>query len=96
MVKFNVCPLAQRFSGQISVPGDKSISHRALMLGMISKGEMSIEGLSMCEDVIHTKQACVDLGIDIQTDGNKTYVRGHGLYGVIAADKRIDFLKSCQ
>ena len=90
MVKFNVCPLAQRFSGQISVPGDKSISHRALMLGMISKGEMSIEGLSMCEDVIHTKQACVDLGIDIQTDGNKTYVRGHGLYGVIAADKRID------
>ncbi len=44
-------------SGRITVPGDKSISHRALMLGAIALGETVVEGLLEGEDVIATATA---------------------------------------
>ncbi len=66
--------------GRIQVPGDKSISHRALMLGAIAHGETQIQGLLLGEDVCSTARCLRALGVQI-SDLNTTqvYVRGLGL-----------------
>ncbi|MEM8799405.1 MAG: 3-phosphoshikimate 1-carboxyvinyltransferase [Pseudomonadota bacterium] len=60
--------------GTAVVPGDKSISHRALIFGALSIGKTEITGLSRGEDVIATAEALIDLGVQI--DGLDDYVRG--------------------
>ena len=52
-------------SGQFDVPGDKSISHRALILGSLAVGQTVVTGLLEGDDVLATKQAMVDCGADI-------------------------------
>ncbi len=53
---------ARALTGHIAVPGDKSISHRALILGALASGETRIEGLLEGEDVLHTAAAVRALG----------------------------------
>ncbi len=55
--------------GRVSVPGDKSISHRALMLGAIAVGETRIEGLLEGEDVLSTAAAMRAFGATVTRDG---------------------------
>ncbi len=57
---------AHRIQGTVRVPGDKSISHRALLLGALAHGKMSIENLSPAQDVCHTALALRALGIAIE------------------------------
>ncbi|MFO1154443.1 MAG: 3-phosphoshikimate 1-carboxyvinyltransferase [Rhodospirillales bacterium] len=66
-------------SGRCSVPGDKSISHRALMLGACGVGESVIEGLLEGEDVLATADALRSLGADIVRDDGVWRVRGRGV-----------------
>ncbi len=61
--------------GILRVPGDKSISHRALMLAGLAHGESVITGLSSGEDVLSTRGALVDLGVDI-VGHEEVHVRG--------------------
>jgi 3-phosphoshikimate 1-carboxyvinyltransferase len=61
--------LSSRLTGSIAVPGDKSISHRALMFGAIAEGETTIEGLLEGEDVLHTAEALRRLGATINRVG---------------------------
>ena len=66
--------------GSIRVPGDKSISHRSLMLGAIAVGETVIHGLLEGEDVLHTAAAMRLLGAQAERDGSGVWhVRGVGL-----------------
>jgi 3-phosphoshikimate 1-carboxyvinyltransferase len=78
---------AARLRGVLKVPGDKSISHRALILGVIARGRHVIDGLSPAEDVKRTAQALRDLGCFIETmpDG-RTLVLSHGLSDEAAVD----------
>jgi 3-phosphoshikimate 1-carboxyvinyltransferase len=71
---------ATRLRGVLKVPGDKPISHRALILGVIARGRHVIDGLSPAEDVQRTVQALSDLGCFVETmpDG-RTLVLSHGL-----------------
>ena len=62
---------------EISVPGDKSISHRAVMLGSIAKGSTTITGCLMGTDVIATINAMRSLGVDIAVDGNRVSIVGN-------------------
>src|SRR3546814_9328812 len=55
-------------SGSARLPGDKSISHRALMLGALAVGETTIDGLLEGEDVLRTAAAMRVLGADIERD----------------------------
>ena len=66
--------------GSISIPGDKSISHRALMLGAIAEGETIIEGLLLGEDP-HSTAACFRaMGAEIsELNSQQVVVRGVGL-----------------
>jgi 3-phosphoshikimate 1-carboxyvinyltransferase len=57
-------------SGHIAVPGDKSISHRALILGGMAEGETRIEGLLEGQDVLHTAAAVRALGAKVTRLGD--------------------------
>jgi len=78
---------ANSITGSLSVPGDKSISHRALMLGAIAKGETQIINLSSGRDVVATWNCLAQLGIKIEKKNNRTHVHGKGLYGLISPKK---------
>ncbi|MEI8396648.1 MAG: 3-phosphoshikimate 1-carboxyvinyltransferase [Rhodospirillaceae bacterium] len=70
-------------SGTVRVPGDKSISHRALMLGALAVGETVIDGLLEGDDVRHTAAAMVALGASVsREDGGRWRVRGVGVGGL--------------
>jgi len=69
--------------GRVSVPGDKSISHRALMLGAIAKGRTEITNLSSGKDVLATWNCLAQLGVKIEEKNNRVHVHGKGLHGLI-------------
>jgi len=77
--------------GEISLPGDKSISHRAIMLGSIARGETRVKGLSDCLDCRNTLDAFLKLGIEMEerTKGELT-IYGRGLKGLSSAKEVID------
>lgn len=74
---------AQRLGGEIHVPGDKSISHRALMFASLARGTSRISGLLQGEDCHATLRAFRALGVTIeQTDADQLEVQGVGLDGL--------------
>lgn len=71
-------------SGTIAVPGDKSISHRALMVGALAVGETRITGLLVGEDVLRTAAAMRALGAQVAQDGKGAWrVAGRGVGGLV-------------
>jgi 3-phosphoshikimate 1-carboxyvinyltransferase len=80
-----------RLAGRIAVPGDKSISHRALMLGAISEGRSSLSGFLEGEDCLATAAALRALGVRIDSSGSGAMtVHGVGLHGLRAAEQPLD------
>ena len=77
-------------SGRLTVPGDKSISHRAVMLGALAKGETRIRHFLPGQDCLTTVKAFQDLGVRIDREGESLLVYGQGLRGLKAADKALD------
>ena len=68
--------------GEITVPGDKSISHRAIMFGSIAQGVTSVRGLLRGEDNLATLSAFRAMGIGIEDDGELLRIGGKGLHGL--------------
>lgn len=68
--------------GSFEILGDKSISHRAIMLSSISKGKSKISNFLMGEDCLSTISCFRKMGIGIQIENNEVYVKGNGLYGL--------------
>ncbi len=68
--------------GRVRVPGDKSISHRALMLGALATGVTRLTGLLEAEDVLNTARALQALGAPIEKVGNEWRVTGRGVGGL--------------
>ncbi len=78
--------------GRIRPPGDKSISHRALIFGLLSVGETPIEGLLEGVDVLHTAEVCRELGAEVLRAGEGLWrVRGCGVGSLLAPRKPLDF-----
>ncbi len=63
-------------SGTLAVPGDKSISHRALLLAALAEGTSTITGLCPGDDVVRTRGAIVALGAEVEDDGPVVVVHG--------------------
>ena len=89
-------PLEARSSGpltgKVRVPGDKSISHRALILGALAVGETRISGLLEGEDVLNTAKAMRALGAQVERTGDFAWsVRGVGVSGFAAPEAPLDF-----
>ncbi len=79
-------------SGKVRVPGDKSISHRALILGALAVGETRISGLLEGEDVLNTAKAMRALGATVQRTGEFAWsVRGVGVAGFAQPEAPLDF-----
>lgn len=77
--------------GRVRVPGDKSISHRALLFGALATGETRITGLLEAEDVLNTAKAVEAMGAVVTRDGEAWVVRGRGVGGLMAPDGPLDF-----
>jgi len=82
---------AAPLSGDIRVPGDKSISHRALMLGAIAVGKTRVHGLLEGEDVLATAAAMRALGARVERGDDATWsVRGRGVGGLVEPEGVLD------
>lgn len=83
-VNYHVQPGGQ-LKGEIRVPGDKSISHRAIMLGSLCEGITEVSGFLEGEDSLATLQAFRDMGVVIEgADRGRVVVHGVGLHGLKA------------
>jgi 3-phosphoshikimate 1-carboxyvinyltransferase len=91
-----LAPLTARQSGPVQgrarVPGDKSISHRALILGALTVGETTVGGLLEGEDVLHTADAMRALGAEVVRTGEQAWsIRGVGVAGFAQPVGPLDF-----
>jgi len=77
--------------GEIKIPGDKSISHRALICASISDGTSKISNLQESEDVINTLNSLKQLGISIVKENESYYVEGQGFKGLKESKKQLYF-----
>ena len=79
-------------TGKVRVPGDKSISHRALILGALAVGETRVSGLLEGEDVLNTAKAMRALGAKVERTGAFAWsVRGTGVAGFAQPPAALDF-----
>ena len=76
--------------GSVTIPGDKSISHRAVMFGSISKGITEITGFLQGADCLSTISCFRKMGVNIENNGDKVIVHGNGLYGLCAPNDILD------
>ena len=77
-----LCSPGERISGNIRVPGDKSISHRSIILSSIATGVSLISGFLQGEDSLNTITAFQQMGVDIERDQDRVRVCGVGLHGL--------------
>ena len=78
--------------GRARVPGDKSISHRALLIGLLTVGETSIEGLLEGEDVLATARACKQFGAAVERKNSGTWhISGVGIGSLLEPTGVVDF-----
>ena len=83
-------PIQKPITGEITVPGDKSIAHRAVIFGSIAAGRSRIFNLSGGDDNSRTVRAFRQMGVEIFRDGEALCIDGRGWDGLRAPGERID------
>ncbi len=73
---------ASSLRGEISVPGDKSISHRAIMLGSLAKGTTEVTNFLQGADCLSTISCFQKMGVSIDNLGDRVLIKGNGLHGL--------------
>lgn len=76
--------------GEITIPGDKSISHRSVMFGAISQGTTEITNFLQGQDCLSTISCFRKMGIEIENTSERILVHGHGLHGLTAPTEILD------
>ncbi len=76
--------------GEVTVPGDKSISHRSVMFGSLAKGTTRITGFLQGADCLSTISCFQKMGVSIENLGGTVLVHGNGLHGLKAPDQVLD------
>ena len=82
---------AEGLHGEIKIPGDKSISHRALICASISDGTSKISNLQESEDVINTLKSLEQLGVKIVKENESYFIKGKGFKGLKASENQLYF-----
>ena len=95
MSKF-VCQPGGSIGGRIRVPGDKSMSHRSVILSSIANGVSHISGFLQGEDSLNTMAAFQQMGVSIHRDHDKLTIEGVGLHGLSAPAAPLDMGNSAQ
>lgn len=88
-INYHIQP-AGKLRGRIRVPGDKSISHRALILAAIASGDTRIDGFLHGEDTLATLAALRSMGVEIEQNGQTVNIHGVGLHGLAAPKGPLD------
>ncbi len=78
------------FHGELSVPGDKSISHRSIMFGAISEGLTVVSNFLQGADCLSTISCFQKMGINIENYGSAVHIHGNGLHGLSAPTTVLD------
>lgn len=76
--------------GEITIPGDKSISHRAIMLGAIANGTTEIKNFLQGADCLSTIECFKKMGINIENSSSTVSIHGKGLHGLKSPDSVLD------
>lgn len=76
--------------GDLAVPGDKSISHRAVLLGAIAQGRSEARGFGRSQDTLSTVSAVRALGVHVEEEGDTVRVEGVGLRGLRSPGEPVD------
>ena len=79
-----------RLKGSIKVPGDKSISHRSIMLGSIAKGKTHVSGFLSGADCLSTISCFKAMGVEIEQNGDRVTINGNGMHGLKAPSNTLD------
>ena len=81
---------ASPLRGELSIPGDKSISHRSIMFGSLAKGATEITNFLQGADCLSTIACFEKMGIGIENNGDSVIVHGNGLFGLKKPDTILD------
>ncbi|MBN2190576.1 MAG: 3-phosphoshikimate 1-carboxyvinyltransferase, partial [Candidatus Aureabacteria bacterium] len=90
MSNLRVNPVS-KVAGEIELPGDKSISHRAIILASLAEGDSEVRGFLRSEDCMNTVSVFRNLGVDIGDDGSLIRIKGSGKKGLKTPDKDLYF-----
>jgi 5-enolpyruvylshikimate-3-phosphate synthase len=82
---------AESIKGEIKVPGDKSITHRAMMLASIASGQSRLTGALEGEDCLATKKVFEHLGVNFIKEDDDLIVEGVGIKGLREPERELDF-----
>jgi len=85
-----VCSPGGAVDGDIRVPGDKSISHRSVILASIAEGRSRVSGFLQGEDSLNTMRAFQQMGVTIDRDADRLQIEGRGLYGLEAPGRDLE------
>ncbi|HXG31436.1 MAG TPA: 3-phosphoshikimate 1-carboxyvinyltransferase [Thermodesulfobacteriota bacterium] len=86
MIKADSTPLR----GEFIPPGDKSISHRAVIIGSLGEGKTEIRGFLNCDDTLSSARAMMMLGVPMEIEENTVRISGRGLFGLSEPEDTID------
>jgi len=78
------------FKGEVTVPGDKSISHRSIMLGSLAKGDTEVYGFLQGADCLSSIDCFRKMGVEIENKGDIVVIHGRGLKGLQAPKDTLD------
>ena len=78
------------FTGEITPPGDKSISHRAIILGSLARGKTRASGFLASQDTLATANAFRSMGVGVDVNAGEVEISGNGLFGLREPRKTID------
>lgn len=81
---------ASHLKGEVTIPGDKSISHRAVMFGSLAQGDTEVTNFLQGADCLSTIDCFRKLGIDIENTPDRILIHGRGLRGLKAPDSTLD------
>ncbi|MBE5975998.1 MAG: 3-phosphoshikimate 1-carboxyvinyltransferase [Paenibacillaceae bacterium] len=81
---------ASPLRGELSIPGDKSISHRSIMFGSLAKGTTEITNFLQGADCLSTIACFEKMGIGIENNGDSVIVHGNGLFGLKKPETILD------
>src|ERR1700758_2315525 len=76
--------------GEFTPPGDKSISHRAVIIGSLAKGTTQVKGFLSCDDTLSSAKAMRMLGVPIEIQDGNVEIGGKGLFGLSEPEDFID------
>ncbi len=90
MADFILKEKTRAFAGEITPPGDKSISHRAVILGSLARGKTRASGFLASRDTLATANAFRSMGVGVEAGAEGVEIEGRGLFGLSAPRGTID------